>query len=123
VYPKLADRCIDALHKRLNMLQYLVRDSFTILPRIDRDPTTRLTCKILKDRAHPCLQSLLFVALLSIATPRRCHLRCEIEEKGKVRRGKAYIGGATPRQRETFGGGESDAGKGVAVAEDGDTCC
>jgi hypothetical protein len=96
-----------------------MRDSLTILPRIDRDPTTRLTPKILEYRAHARLQRLLFVALLSIATPRRCRLRCEIEEKREVRRGEADVGGAAPRERETFSGGERDSGKGVAVAEDG----
>jgi len=93
-----------------------MRDSVTILPRIDRDPTTRLTPKVLKHRAHAGLQRLLFVALLPVASPRRCHLRCEIEEKGEVWRGEADVGGAAPRQRETFSGGERYTGKGVAVA-------
>lgn len=116
MHPKLADRCIDALHKRLNVLQYLMRDSLTILPRIDRDPTTRLTSKILEHRTHARLQRLLFVAFLPIAAPCRCDLRCEIEEKSEVRGGETDVGGAAPRQWETFGGGERYTGKGVAVA-------
>lgn len=100
-----------------------MRDGLTILPRIDRDPTTRLSPKILKYRAYARLQGLLFVALLPVATPRRCHLRCEIEEKSDVRRGEADVGGAAPRQRETFSCGKGDSGKGVAVAEDGCACC
>jgi len=123
IYPKLADRCINTLHKGFNTFQYLMRDSLTILPRIDHDPTTRLTRKILEHRAHARLKRLLFVALLPIATSRRCHLWCEVEEKGEVWRGEADVGGAAPGQRETFCCGERYAGKSVAVAEDGSACC
>lgn len=105
------------------MLQYLVRDSLPILPRIDHDPTTRLSPKQLKNRAHARLQRLLFVALLSIATPRRCDLRRDIEEESEIGRGEADVGGTAPSQGETFGCGERDAGKSVAVAEDGGACC
>lgn len=118
IYPKLADWCIDTLQKRFNVLQYLIRDSPTILSCIDRHPTTRLSSQVFKDRAHAGLQRLLLIALLSVAAPRGRVLRREIEEEDEIGRGEADVGGAAPGEREALGGGECDAGEGVAVAED-----
>ena len=100
------------------MLQYLIRDSPTILSSIDHHPTTRLAAQVLKDRAHAGLQCLLLVALLPVATPRGRVLWREIEKEDEIGRGEADVGGAAPGEREALGGGERDAGKGVAVAED-----
>jgi len=95
-----------------------MRDSPTILSGIDRHPTTRLASQVLKDRAHAGLQRLLLVALLPVSAPRGRVLRREIEKEDEIGRGEADVGGAAPVEREALGGGEGDAGKGVAVAED-----
>src|SRR6266403_1685349 len=58
INPKLADRGIDALHKRLNVFQYLMHNSLTILPRINHDSTPRLTPKSLNTvRTRTCSTS------------------------------------------------------------------
>ena len=95
-----------------------MRDSPTILSGIDRHPAMRLAAQVLKDRAHAGLQRLFLVALLPVAAPRGRVLRRKIEKEDEIGRGEADVGGAAPGERESFGGGERDAGKGVAVAED-----
>ena len=121
-YPKPADWCIDTLCKRLNMLQNVMYDSRTILSRVDHHPATRLSTQTLKQRAHAGLQRFLLVALLAVATSRRRGLGREIEKEGQVRRGKADVRRAAPREREPLGGGERDAGECVPVAEHGGPC-
>ena len=118
MHPKPANWCIDTLHKQLSVLQYFMRYSLTILSRIDRHPTTHLTAQVLEHRAYTSLQRLLFVALLAVAAARRGILRREIEKEGEVGLREADVGGAAPGEGQTLGGGEGDAGKSVAVAED-----
>ena len=101
------------------MLQNVMCDSRTILPRIDRHPATRFSTETLKQCAHASLQRFLFVALLAVATSRRRRPGCEIEKEGKIGGGKADVGRAAPRKREAFGGGERNTGERVPVAEHG----
>ena len=97
-----------------------MRDSLTILSRIDRDPTTRPAAQVLKHRAHAGLQRFLLVAFFAVATPRGGLFRREIKEDDEVRRGEANVGRAAPGEREAavaLGGREGHAREGVPVTE------
>lgn len=113
------------MEQRLDGLPHRLLHLINAPPRIDPHPRRRVPVRghlapnAREHLSHLTLQFLLLVPLLTVPAPRARDLRRDVEEEREVGRRKARVRRAAPRVGQALGGGEGDAGKGVAVADDG----
>jgi len=77
--------------------------------------------KFVKHLSHAILQLFFLITLVAIAAPRFGDFRRYVKEEDEIGSGQTDIGRPAPFVGETFRSTESTAGKGVSIADDGDT--